>query len=205
MSMFPFTLWHGTSAHLLPTIKEHGLGGRNVMEDWRVIDFLKWAWEIVGDAYDNHYDDLDLFVIKSAIGGTATHMNFEYGDVYVAGGFHKAADYSLNSPELMSFVKAIMEAADRIQESSLRNGLSNYPEIAEFLSLAPKPVVLKLPPMPMSAIASEKGGEVQFPSDPTNGAAKAFYSQMAYRVTSVVPFDGIEVFDTSDHKRSFSL
>ncbi len=173
------------------------------MEDWRVIDFLKWSWEIVGDAYDNHYDDLDLFVIKSAIDDTATHMNFEYGDVYVAGGYHKAATYSLNSPELISFVRAMLEAADRLHDSSLRNGLSGYPELAEFLSLAPEPVVLKLPPLPMSIISNEKGGEVHFPVDPTDDIAKPLYSQMAYRVTSVIPFQGMEVFDTSNHKRPF--
>lgn len=126
-------------------------------------------------------------------------MNFEYGHVYVAGGYHKAADYALNAPELMSFARTVLEVADRRRDGSLRSGLSDYPQLAEFLSLEPKPVVLKLPPVPMSVVEAEKGGEVQFPADTTNEVGNAFYSQMAYRVTSTIPFDEIEVFDASDH------
>jgi hypothetical protein len=77
--------------------------------------------------------------------------------------------------------------------------LLDYQELAKFLVLEPKPVVLKLPPLPLSLFQSEKGGAVHFPAK----ASEAFYSQMAYRLTTTIPFEGIEVVDVSGHKHSF--
>lgn len=104
MTLFPFSLWHGTSAHLLPAIREHGLGGRNLMTEWGVMDFLKRALPQVGvDENDFHDPDiLDLMPIHAAVKGGAAGMNFEYGSVYVAGGYDKAAIYAQTAPELIS-------------------------------------------------------------------------------------------------------
>jgi hypothetical protein len=199
--MFPFTVWHGTSAHLLPKIQEYGLGGRNPMADWRVMEFLMLALETLNyDEYDfAHPDCIDLMSIKAASKGGAKGMNFEYGDVYVAGGYQKAANYAVNAPELISFVRTVLEVADRRRDNSVRSGLSDYPQIAGFISLASKPVVLKLPPLPMAVVATENGGQIKFRADTTGEAGKAFLSQMSYRLTSKIPFDEIEVLDASDH------
>jgi hypothetical protein len=204
--MFPFTLWHGTSAHLLPTIQKHGLGGRYPMADWRVLDFLTLALKILDVADDdfNHPDIMELMPIMSAVKGGAIGMNFEYGDVYVAGGCHRAADYAMNAPELISFVRTVLEIADRQGDTSVRDGLSGHTELVEFLGFEPRPVVLKLPPLPLSLFQNEKGGLVQFPSNFNYEARKAFYSQMAYRLTTTIPFEGIEVVDVSGHKYSFN-
>lgn len=203
MSIFPFTLWHGTSAHFLPMMEEHGLGGHNPMADWRVLEFLTVAMEILDVADDdfNHPDIMELMPIMSAVKGGANGMNFEYGDVYVAGGCEKAADYAINAPELISFVRTVLDVDDRIGAGLVRDGLPDYPELAKFLGLKPKPVVLKLPPLLLSLFQTEKGGVVQFPTNFNYEARKAFYSQMAYRLTTTIPFEGVEVVDVSGHKK----
>jgi len=204
MSLFPFTLWHGTSAHFLPMMKEHGLGGSNPMADWRVMDFLADALKILDVAEDDfaHPDILDLQPIMAAVKGGAAGLNFEYGDVYVAGGYDKAAYYASIAPELVSFVRTVLEVANRRGDSSVREGLSVYARLEAFVGLAPKPIVLKLPPLPLSLFQDERGGEVQFPANFTGEVSEAFYSQMAYRLTTVIPFEGIEVVEVSDHKPS---
>ena len=205
MKFFPLTLWHGTSAHLLPTIEEHGLGGRNVMQDWRVMEFIQWALPL-NDVEDlAHPDYLLLLPIKAAAKGGAGGMNFEYGDLYVAGGFHKAADYALKAPELMSFVQTLLDVADDRGVDAVREGLAEFPEIRDFVSLAPRPVVLKLPPIPVGMVELEKGGAIpmldKMAADPTS----VLFAQIAFRLKTVVPFDEIEVIDTRDHERTFVI
>ena len=34
------TLWHGTSEHLIPSIREFGLGGKNLLPELGVLEFL---------------------------------------------------------------------------------------------------------------------------------------------------------------------
>jgi hypothetical protein len=205
MNNFPLTLWHGTSAHLLPTIKEHGLGGRNIMQDWRVMAFLQWALHFVDvdDTDFAHPDYIPLLSVKAAAKGGAAGMNFEYGDVYVAGGFDKAADYSLNAPELMSLARTVLDISDRRGVGEVRDGLADYPEIRDFLALEPSPVVLKLPPVPKDMVKSERGGDVPFLNRLGDERANIRLAQLGFRLTSVVPFNEIEVIDTKDHQRVY--
>jgi hypothetical protein len=207
MTDFPLTLWHGTSAHLLPTIKEYGLGGRNVMADWRVMDFIQSAVPFVdvADGDFGHPDYVPLMSVKAAAKGGADGMNFEYGDVYVAGGFQKAADYSLNSPELMSLVRTVLDISDRRNVGAVRDRLADYPELRDFLALEPSPIVLKLPPVPANIVQNEGGGEVPLLERVGDKVTNIMFAQLGFRLTSVVPFDGIEVIDTKDHKRAFTL
>ncbi len=171
------------------------------------MDFIQWALPLVDvDETDfAHPDYLRLMPIKAAAKGGAGGMNFEYGDVYVAGGFHKAADYALNAPELMSFVPTLLDVADDRGVDAVRDGLAEFPEIKEFISLEPRPVVLKLPPVPADMVMSEKGEAVPLLDRMRDDPNSAVCAQLGFRLTTVVPFDAIEVIDTSDHKRVFVL
>lgn len=205
MKLFPLTLWHGTSAHLLPLIREHGLGGRNVMADWRVMDFLEWAFPQVGVAeYDFHDPDyLDLLPIRAAVDGGAAGMNFEYGSVYVAGGYDRAADYAQSAPELISFVRILLDVAGRREMPSISDGLERFPELHQFLRQEPRPIVLKLPPTPMALIRDERGGPLLMPEQILEVSADSpEWSQAGFRIAAVVPFEGIEVIDASAHQSS---
>jgi hypothetical protein len=200
--LFPIPLWHGTSAHLLPLIKEHGLGGRNVMADWNVMEFLASTFPHlkVGEFDFADPDYPDLMPIRSAIGGGAAGMNFEYGHVYLAGGYDRAADYAQNAPELVSFAKVILDAAQRRGIGAVQERLASYPELEEFLMRDPAPVVLKLPPVPFSWIKDEKGGEKVLSSRDLDDSDMSIWSQVGFRLTEVIPFDGIEIIDARDHE-----
>lgn len=195
MTIFRHALWHGTSAHLLPLIEEHGLGGRNMMADWRVMDFLQWAFAQLGFDDQNYSDPdyMDLLPIQAAVRGGAAGMNFVYGDVYATGGYDKAAVYAQTAPELLSFARTVVEAAQRIELTAIPNELAHYPEISEFLSLDPAPVVLKLPPVPMSSLRSEGGGDCPFDMFAEGRVGELLLSQFAFRVDAVIPLKEVEV------------
>lgn len=76
--------------------------------------------------------------------------------------------------------------------------LRRYSEIADFLSLEPKPVVLKLPTVPLSSVQSEKGGEAFIAEIGDRVVLEAMLSQLAFRIQSVIPFSEIEVLVAVD-------
>lgn len=193
--MFQHTLWHGTSAHLLPLIEEHGLGGRNVMSDWRVMDFLRWAFPQLGFDDQNYADPDygDLLAIQAAARGGAAGMNFIYGDVYAAGGYDKAANYARTAPELLSFVRTVVEIAHRRKLTTIPDELASYPQIENFFSLDPAPVVLKLPPIPMSSLRSEDGGDLPIDLFADGPVGAALLSQFAFRIDATIPMNELEV------------
>ena len=197
MKYFPSALWHGTSAHMLPMIKEHGLGGRNALEEFRILDFMREAFPHLGFD-DNDYsnpDYCDLLPVRAAVQGGANGMNFEYGDIYVTGGFDKAAMYARRAPELVSLAKNIVEIGRRDGIDEIENALRAYPQAKELLELSYAPVVLKLPKMSLDRIEDEHGGKPFVPGALDGKAYEMLVSQLAYRVKGVVPFEELEVFE----------
>lgn len=197
MTIFPHHLYHGTSAHLLPFIEERGLGGRNLMGEWRVMDFLRLAFPAL--RYDpNDFSDPDHTVktmIRKTLEGGWEGMNFEYGDLYATGGYERAARYAGYGPELMDFVRRSLEIADGYGVSDVRTALEYFPEIREFIGKPMSPVVLKLPLLPKSFLENEAGGCIDFDfiSDPDE--MDAILSQSSFRVKAVIPFSDIEVLE----------
>lgn len=201
--MFPHPLWHGTSAHLLPLIEEYGLGGFNVMADWRVMEFLQWSLPQLSFDDQNYTDPdyMDLLPIQAAARGGATGMNFVYGDVYVTGGFEKAASYAERAPELLSFARKVVEVAHRRGLISITDELANYPQVARFLKFDPEPIVLKLPLVPMSSLRSEDGGDCPFDMFAEGEVGKAMLSQWAFRMDAIIPTTDLVAISVSCHER----
>ena len=196
MTLFPHPLWHGTSAHLLPMIEEYGLGGRNVMAEWRVMDFLA---EVFPQLNYNRFDYSDpdhnkKMLINACLQRTNAGMNFLYGHLYVAGGYARAASYASYAPELISYVFWALDMADRYGLPMIRDRLSAFPEIAAFVEQPPKPVVLKLPLVPLLALEDEKGGPIMpllWDEDPA--VASILLDQSSFRLNTVIPLREVEL------------
>ena len=197
MKYFPGTLWHGTSAHLLPSIKEHGLGGRNVLEELRIMDFMQEAFPYLGyEDYDfSNPDYLDLLPVRSAVRGGARGLNFEYGDVYATGGFDKAATYARTAPELVSLAKTIVDIGRRDGIDAIESALIDFPEAKGLLELPYAPIVLKLPRIPLDRVEDERGGSPILLTQFDEKVRQEVMGQVAFRVKGLVPFDELEVFE----------
>lgn len=197
MNYFPGTLWHGTSAHLLPMIEQHGLGGRNVMGDLKILDFMREAFPHIGFVDDDfsNPDYMDLLPVKSAVRGGAKGMNTEYGDVYATGGFDKAATYARKAPELVSLAKTIVEIGRRNGIDAVENALTYFLEAKELIELPYAPIVLKLPKLSLDRVEDERGGSPIMPDDFDQEVREEVMNKIAFRVRGVVPFDELEVFE----------
>ena len=63
----PIPLFHGTNSYLMSSIKEYGLGGKNVIEDWAAQAAFNKLFEIFQDNkdwFDRNSNALHLRVQK---------------------------------------------------------------------------------------------------------------------------------------------
>lgn len=199
----PVDLWHGTSAHLLPWIKEYGLGGKNIMDEWRVGEFLQWAFDTIGpwDRYDYSNPDLSvLLAIDAAVSEKKRSLNFEYGDLYVTGQYDKAERYALRAPELLDLAREAVNIARSENAYIVDKKLKEYPEIKDFLSLPPKPIVIKLPPVLIINLRNEDGDPL---FDFMSEKQFALWSLFSFRVDAVVPFKEIVEIHPVQHSEVY--
>jgi hypothetical protein len=197
LSEFVFQLWHGTSAHLLDEIEKHGLGGKNLVRDWRVLEFLQLTFPLC-EFDQNNFNDPDygeLLCISSAALQKNEHMNFQHGQLYATGGFDKAASYAQRAPEILDFVKILLRVGESRNIPKIKNILTNFPEISEFVLKEQKPVVLKLPKIDSNLIRNEKGGEYLFFDKVSDDIKVRIHEQSAYRINCVIPFSEIEIIN----------
>lgn len=72
--------------------------------------------------------------------------------------------------------------------------MSAYPDIAQFIKCQTNPVILKLPPVPLSALENEIGGAVlQLLLDGNPAVSSIVLNESSFRLNAVIPFREIEV------------
>ena len=176
-------------------IEERGLGGRNVMSELRIMEFIKKAFPLIGfdDTQHSNPDYGDLFVIQAAVRDGAVGANFEYGDIYVTADYDKAASYAQRAPETAGLAKTLIEIGRRLGVNAVDDTLSSFPDAKAFLGLPYAPIVLKLPKITFDRIENERG----VPLNPSDNLYPAYKegTQHSFRVKGVVPFNDLEVIE----------
>lgn len=127
-----FPLYHGTSSYFMDSIQTNGLGGRNIVREWRVLEMHR-----------------ELYVLrKRPTPPVAYHQGglWGYGEVYLTAYEGRARKYQ---SELFGLTKANMYRMERTLQDEL---LSRYPEAAACLNAKHTPVVLRLPRLHRSAL-----------------------------------------------------
>ena len=184
----PVTLWHGTSAHLLPFIKQHGLGGQNILAGWEVMEFLKWTYNNLDKGKPNDYahpDYGDLMTIQFALDDNK--KKYEYGDLYVTGQYRKAESYSKRAPEILDLVRLAVNIARRQNKSIVEQKLESYDKIKSFLCLPSQPIVLELPPILLTNLKMED--ESQLINELRQN--RHYMEAGSFRLNAIIPFKDI--------------
>ena len=184
----PVTLWHGTSAHLLPFIKQHGLGGQNILSEWKVMEFLKWTYKNLDKGEPNdcaHPDYGDLMTIRFALDDNK--KKYEYGDLYVTGQYRKAESYSKRAPEILDLVRLAVNIARRQNKSIVEQKLESYDKIKSFLCLPSQPIVLELPPILLTNLKMED--ESQLINELRHN--RHYMEAGSFRLNAIIPFKDI--------------
>lgn len=157
-SVSPISLWHGTCSALLPSILEHGLGGRNIIADLKAVEFIKTAVDLIGPVTLEDDPDTWLFLgLATKISAQVSdHMNWRHGSVYVSASKYQAASYAMNSPEAVDTCRTLFRIL-RQREMGHRADclLSEFEELSHMLYAPWYPIVIELPGVPCEALLPE--------------------------------------------------
>ncbi|MAQ95723.1 MAG: hypothetical protein CMM84_19625 [Rhodothermaceae bacterium] len=126
-------LYHGTSSLFLPSIIEHGLGGRNPVGEYRAHDALRLALSVC----DVHLVDDEewVYLVRPTavrmLGGevTAGGFNFRHGAPYLSPSRRSATSYATSNKygsEIISYAALLIERAAAASPGVPRSPFESY-------------------------------------------------------------------------------
>jgi hypothetical protein len=135
-----YPLFHGTSTYFMDSIRAHGLGGRNIIREWRAVEM---------------YRELALRRSRQAPVAYNHGGGWGYGDTYLTG-YPDTARRFFKESELFGLIRADLRGMRRVKRDEL---LSHYPEIAAYLASKHRPVVLQLPRLHKSTLLGRESDD----------------------------------------------
>jgi hypothetical protein len=111
---FPFPLFHGTSSIFLSSIRQHGLGGKDIILEWRVLDFLRAATKILGPHIDHSDQEMQLNwkMLQAVVAQRVDHFNWRHGGTYLVADELKGVMYAASNKygsEILTFVSWLIK------------------------------------------------------------------------------------------------
>jgi hypothetical protein len=157
-------LYHGTSSYFLPFIAQYGLGGRNVINEWRVPDFLSDVIEACEGVEDAGFQEAMKAhaYTRDRIVGREAHkpngFNWRYGGVYLTADRKKAVTYAIRGgSELLRIALAWHCDLKRFAPEFAAELLSHYPEVSIAATATHDPVVIEISGLRVDHLATETG------------------------------------------------
>jgi hypothetical protein len=158
-------LYHGTNLLFYDSIKQHGLGGRDLIKELRVIELLRELIAICEESLTAEEDwilrmQCAKFIASQDVTGGG--FNFRHGSAYLAASVEKAARYAVSSEFSSEALAQFMMLWTRLQDS----GVSLPPTvrvgslpIVEFASGEKAPLVFELSNVAIDNLAAEDGSD----------------------------------------------
>ena len=201
MSTIPFPLFHGTSSAFLPSIFEHGLGGRNPVASARAVECLKRLITLA----DNHLQDQESWESKRYVlelvtqqRVTGANMNFRHGGAYCSPLENTAVKYALSNKhgsEIFSDCIGLYRELLILAPETVSFLRAEFPEIYELDKSDSLPVLLTLRDVPVDALSTEQGEDpaesIAFVSSVTTNLDMIILQQKNFELIKPVPADKI--------------
>ncbi|MCZ8014482.1 MAG: hypothetical protein O9274_02175 [Limnobacter sp.] len=160
----PFSLYHGTSTIFLASILETGLGGRNVVAEWRAVECLTRLIAVADNVFGNTPDwigeryGLDLMARQAV---TGAHMNFRHGGAYLSPTEVSAVRYAVTNTvgsEILSECVKLLRAP-ALEGEALSEVGREFPSILGLaaIEVEAQPLLLRLDAVPLAAVQTEQG------------------------------------------------
>lgn len=148
-----FPLYHATSTLFTDSIKEFGLGGFNIIKEFKVIELLKELEDLADSRLGNHDDWRYIpktevsYITKQAIlpGG-----NWQHGEVYLTPSLFTARNYSKNKygSEAISITFKLIELLSTHNVFIDKVLTSRYSDLLKLKEMICEPVIYRLKNLP---------------------------------------------------------
>lgn len=164
INTLPFPLYHGTSTIFEDSIKQHGLGGHNLIKEYSVLEFLS-ELEAVANSMIMHDNDwkYGMQYDVSNITGQKVFglMNYQHGQVYLSPNRMTAGFYSQNKygSEALTCVFKIIDilAKNGIQIS--KDVKDKYEPVLNLRNLDKKQIVYEIFGLPIDFLLMGEAGQ----------------------------------------------
>lgn len=195
-------LYHGTTNLFVDSIKEHGLGGLNPVEEWDLASIYRALFEVAdkkfrGASSWEKVRKKASYIAYQTNSSDGLNYNFRHGSVYLTPIRKLAFDYAnlKEGSELLSYLKGLALYLIQQKEHEEVNNILPM-RVANILSKSYQPVLLRLESVALTEIEPENGMD----KDYLLSLWQNFYETGAvdkgltnWKLTNPVPWDRIEL------------
>lgn len=166
LDILPAPLYHGTSTLFLSGIAESGLGGKNPLAEWKVLDFARALLPLVQEHFSRDQTWMQKAQSFSLMAQQlSAQMNFQHGDTYLTPARGTALRYAVNKrfgSELLTYsldflqellVRKVEGVADRLYQQ--------FPQIYKFLDISCAPLLIEAQRVRTSDLLDELGHDAE--------------------------------------------
>jgi hypothetical protein len=161
-------LYHGTSTFFWPSIQEHGLGGKSIVEEWRLIPLLRESLTVlqsIDDEHVRHEMRLRLPILSSIAEQRVSGggFNWRHGSVYLTFCSWKAVSYAGRGfgSELLGQVAETMDLVENVRPGIAAELGVKYPEFAAARCAEHSPVLIRIDQVSLARLRDEGGDDPQ--------------------------------------------
>ncbi len=161
--LFAVPIYHGTTTLFLDSIKEYGLGGRNLVGEWQLVSVFRALFELAeqrlaGDNSWLRYREKASYIAYQKNSADNFNYNFQHGQVYITHYRGLANDYAvLNAGcELLQYIKGFVGLLSRVGAHNEVNKIIRG-NVESILSKSYQPVLLQLNSVKLADVESENG------------------------------------------------
>jgi hypothetical protein len=162
--MKKLTLYHGTNSRFLDSIKQHGLGGINIVAQMNVLPLFKELHQLASSELKKEYDFVPItyrWTINSICNQSAgSQINWQHGDVYLTPSVNRAMSFAVQNKygsELFTYLKSLIDFIDKHSDARAQAILAKYPAVNELLNQEGRPIVFELTDLVPSDLLDEGG------------------------------------------------
>ena len=162
---FALPLYHGTSDFFVSMILETGLGRRDIVAEWRLLDFIGELFEVKKVLLNSRSltaeADLAFFFVENARRQdvTAGGFNFRHGGIYVSAAYNDALRYCQNAKgsEIITMIYNVLTVLPENHRDHCFRILSGYRDLERAVLAKHNPRILILRNVPVKSLKSEIG------------------------------------------------
>ena len=162
MAQLAFPLYHGTCTLFLESIAQHGLGGRDPVKEWRVLECLRKVLPLAEkQAGRSEFIRQHLGTTRSMVAQVNAGLNFQHGAVYLSPSQDTAIRYACGKKkgsELISRTVLLIEELIRLNLGEVKIDLYHeFPEVFHLQDIDAAPVLIQVNDVSVTNLLSERG------------------------------------------------
>jgi hypothetical protein len=206
-------LYHGTSDLFYESIRQFGLGGRNLIMEFRVIELLRELISVCRRSLPNR----EQWPVKMQVAESIAQQcvsrggfNFRHGSTYLTPSSYAAANYATSGEYGSEALEQFMLLWNRLRQSGigLPQQISDGARPIINFALKPKmPIMIKVDGISATVLRAEKGGDPasvflwleSFMNDPISILDVG--QQANFEVRQPIRIGEADVFRIVDHSR----